>query len=88
LVRIAQQASDFIECSISGLPSCEGLTPPVSVCYNGWVPGKKQIVDLLALIAFMIMQKDTEDHGVSIPGQQSVVNLLIQKNIQERLIVI
>jgi hypothetical protein len=36
-----QQTSDFIECDISGLPVCRGLVPPVPVCYNGWVPGKK-----------------------------------------------
>jgi hypothetical protein len=41
LVRIAQQASDYIECSLSGSVDCTGLSKPVSVCYNGWVPGKK-----------------------------------------------
>ena len=56
LVRIAQQASDYKECSLSGDANCSGLTSTVTVCYNGWVPGKKQIVDLLVLIVFMIMQ--------------------------------
>jgi len=41
LVRIAQQASDYKECSLSGDADCRGLTSPVTVCYNGWVPGKK-----------------------------------------------
>jgi hypothetical protein len=41
LVRIAQQASDYKECSLSGSADCTGLSEPVPVCYNGWVPGKK-----------------------------------------------
>jgi hypothetical protein len=41
LVRIAQQAGDYKECSLSGDPECKGLSEPVPVCYNGWVPGKK-----------------------------------------------
>jgi hypothetical protein len=49
---------------------------------------KKQIVDLLVLIVFMIMQKDTEDHGVSIPGQQSVARFIDPEEYPRRLIVI
>jgi len=41
LVKIAQQASDYKECSLSGDADCDGLSMPVSVCYNSWVPGKK-----------------------------------------------
>jgi hypothetical protein len=37
----AQQTSDVKECRRYGNPDCEGLIPPVTVCYNGWVPGKK-----------------------------------------------
>jgi hypothetical protein len=84
----AQQTSDYKECSPSGQPDCIGLSMPVPVCYNGWVPGKKQIVDLLALIVFMITNLDTEDHGVSILGQQSVLDLLNQNHVHDRLIAI
>jgi hypothetical protein len=41
LVRIAQQASDYKECNPFGRADCTGLSIPVPVCYNGWVPGKK-----------------------------------------------
>ena len=40
LVR-AQQSSDYKECSPSKAADCIGLSMPVPVCYNGWVPGKK-----------------------------------------------
>jgi hypothetical protein len=37
----AQQIGDFKICSESDDPDCTGLRPPGTVCYNGWVPGKK-----------------------------------------------
>jgi hypothetical protein len=37
----AQQTSDYKECNPSGEANCEGLSMPVPVCYNGWVPGEK-----------------------------------------------
>jgi hypothetical protein len=40
LVR-AQQTSDYKRCDPFGRADCTGLLPPGTVCYNGWVPGKK-----------------------------------------------
>jgi hypothetical protein len=58
----AQQTNDFKRCNPPpASPDCKGLpNTPVTVCYNGWVPGKK--TDCGPLLVFMIMKLGTSKH--------------------------